>query len=325
VSVEFHADGKRVDTQFPLAVDEDGPATVGPVQSSITSQYGKEENGNVYRRDVFFTLVNKAKERSSNSRSASAAGTASPEVSGIIECKVYRAEKTGEWIGSITPDDIPDDIPANNSLRRKGVTHTVRLGASIPAAKTVRYTFKNLDPGDAPFAHFRFFYRSKKFLQGSKIGSWSLSRPGSPIPRPLSRSLARKSSLYQSLSKGKEFLAGKLSPRRAMSPEPMTSSTSLAAPGSNNLDATIQRLEAEVAKNPAESERIGHFCEKLQHLKNMASPPQSKGKRKEPGLEQKTAPRVVIAEPTPSTSKKDTSSSGGSGSDGSDIEAEIPH
>ncbi|KAA8893106.1 hypothetical protein FN846DRAFT_896265 [Sphaerosporella brunnea] len=142
VSVEFYVDGKRVDTQFPLAVEGDGPATVGPVQSSITSQYGKDEEGNVYRRDVFFTLMGKPKDATENSsRPSSAAGTSSRETSGIIECKVFRAEKTGEWAGSITPDDISGSVPVNkNSLRRKGLTHTVRLGASIPAAKIIAYT-----------------------------------------------------------------------------------------------------------------------------------------------------------------------------------------
>jgi hypothetical protein len=324
VSVEFHVDGKRVDTQFPLAVDGDGPAMVGPVQSSITSQYGKDADGNVYRRDVFFTLVDKVKEKGmSSSRPGSAIGRASAGSSGIIECKVYRAEKTGEWAGSITPDDIPEAILANsNTLRKKGLTHTVRLGASIPAAKTVRYTFKNLDPEDAPFAHFRFFYRSNKFLQRNRIGSWSLSRPGSPIPRPLSRSLMRKSSLYQSLSKGREFLTDKLSPRRAMSPEPMTSETSVGASNFDNLDATITRLEAEMAKNPAESERIGHFRGKMEPLQSTSSPKEKGKEASQP--EQKPVPKVTV-ESIPSSSKKDSSSDHSSSTRRSYIEAEVPH
>jgi hypothetical protein len=323
VSVEFHVDGKRVDTQFPLAVDGEGPTMVGPVQSSITSQYGKDADGNVYRRDVFFTLVDKVKEKGmGSSRPGSAIGTAATGPSGIIECKVYRAEKTGEWAGAITPDEIPEAIPANsNTLRKKGVTHTVRLGASIPAVKTVRYTFKNLDPEDAPFAHFRFFYRSNKFLQRNRIGSWFLSRPGSPIPRPLSRSLMRKSSLSQSLSKGREFLTDKLSPRRAMSPEPMTSETSVAASNVDSLNATITRLEAEMAKNPAESERIGHFRGKMEPLQRTTSP---MGKGKEPSQpEQKPVPKVTIESKSSSSKKDGCSDSSSAGSN--NIAAEVPH
>jgi hypothetical protein len=139
VSVEFHVDGHRIDTQFPLAVEGDGPPLVGPVKSSITSQYGKDDAGNVYRRDVFFTLVDKVKNK--NPRSASA--LVAPETAGTIECKVYRAEKTGEWNGTISPGVLPVQ-GQGGSLRKKGVSHTARLGASIPAAKTVRFVLLSL-------------------------------------------------------------------------------------------------------------------------------------------------------------------------------------
>lgn len=220
----------------------------------------------MYRRDVFFTLVDKLKHR--NPRSAIAPALAGAV--GTIECRVYRAEKTGEWNGTISPEELP--APSHG---KKGVSHTVRLGASIPAAKTVRYTFKNLDPEDAPFAFFRFYYRSKKFLQRSPLGSWSLTRPSSPIqiPRPLSRTLTQKSSLYKSLTRGKDFLADKFSRhdsvdlRRVTSPGLEKSDPNL---GVGNLEADIQRLETDlalVATTPEDAARIQALCTKLEQLK----------------------------------------------------------
>ena len=89
VSVEFDVDGNRIDTQFPLAAEGSEPPTVGPVRSSITSQYIKDDNDQVYRRDVFFTLAERLKGKGSKKAPASTS-------LGTIECKVYRAEKTGE-------------------------------------------------------------------------------------------------------------------------------------------------------------------------------------------------------------------------------------
>ncbi|KAF8540528.1 hypothetical protein BDD12DRAFT_880355 [Trichophaea hybrida] len=318
VSVEFHVDGHRIDTQFPLAVEGDGPPSVGPVKSSITSQYGKDDAGNVYRRDVFFTLVDKVKHK--NPRSASA--LVAPETAGTIECKVYRAEKTGEWNGTISPDKLPVQ-GQGGPLRKKGVSHTARLGASIPAAKTVRYTFKNLDPEDEPFAFFRFYYRSKKFVQRSRLGNWSLSRPSSPvqIPRPLSRSLTRKSSLYQSLTRGKEFLADKLTSRqsesselmRVTSPDPIRSSSSLTV---TNIEATIQRLESDLAlagNNPEDAERVQILRSKLEQLKQdpvlQSKTPPKEPKGKDPEY------RVVIEEEEGSSPKEKGSISDGRSTD----------
>jgi hypothetical protein len=272
VSVEFHVDGNRVDTQFPLAPeDTDSPATVGPVKSSITSQYGKDETGNVYRRDVFFKLVEKEYRRK---RAASVAD--GHDKIGLIECKIYRAEKTGEWTGTISPEDLPLPDEASGP-RPKGVSHTVRLGANIPATKTVRYTFRNLDPEDTPFASFRFYYRSKKFVQRSRIGTWSFSRPSSPFApasRPASRNLDRRSSLYSSWGKGKLFqlLSGKDDSPEAMrtaTPEPLRSSTPPAA-STLDLEGTLGKLETQLAKaeqKGEDPERIQNCYDKLEQIR----------------------------------------------------------
>lgn len=178
VSIEFHVDGKRVDTQCPLGSGD--PPVVGPVQSSIISQYGKDEDGQVYRRDVFFSLSDGPKPKSFWQQAAHI-----PEnMVGTIECKVFRAEKTGVWEGSISPEDLPKTDP-KKSIRRKGVSHRARLGASMPAAQTTRYTFRNLDPEDAPYAYFRFYYRSYRFLEQNKLipkATGTITRAASPEP-----------------------------------------------------------------------------------------------------------------------------------------------
>jgi hypothetical protein len=266
VSVEFHVDGHRVDTQFPLAPEGDGPVSVGPVQSSITSQYRKDETGNVYRRDVFFTLVDKV-HQSRNPRRVDSKSSGYTEKAGTIECKVYRAEKTGEWDGAISPEDFSTvGQGAGGSVRPKGVSHRARLGANIPAAKTTRYTFRNLDPEDAPFAFFRFYYRSKKFIQRIR-GPWPLSRPSSPIqlPRPFSRNLTRGSSLYQSISKGKGFITEKLitpsrlgelsDSKRATTPKPILTKSPTA---DSTVESIIERLcmEGKLQKDVTESTHV---------------------------------------------------------------------
>jgi len=335
VSIEFHVDGNKVDTQFPVAAGGDAHPKVGPVKSSITSQYGKGVEGNVYRRDVFFTLVEKDRNPSSRSPSAAAKDT-HRESAGLIECKVFRAEKTGEWTGAINPEAIPDPASVSHVYRRKGLSHGIRLGACIPAPKTVRYTFKNLDPEDAPFAFFRFYYRSKKFL--CKLsGSWSMPRPGSPmqiIPRPLSRGLSRKASLYQSLNKGKEYLAGRLSPRRVASPEP----SPLAGRGSDEED--VHRLEAELGMSltseAEDSAKLRKLRNKLKHLGTSPPPSrepadrveESKGKEIKAGQDVEEHPELHAHESPTSVGggTADTSSDGRMALDGEDrVKSPVPH
>ncbi|KAI5852018.1 hypothetical protein BZA05DRAFT_49748 [Tricharina praecox] len=329
LSVEFHVDGNRVDTQFPIAADGDGPPKVGPVKSSITSQYGKDAAGNVYRRDVFFTLVEK--DKNSSSRPSSAAGKDSQfESAGLIECKVFRAEKTGEWSGIINPDEIPDPVSVRQVYRRKGLSHGVRMGACIPAAKTVRYTFKNLDPEDAPYAFFRFYYRSKKFF--CKLGgSWSLTRPGSPIqgiPRPPSRGLSRKVSLYQSLSKGKEYLADRLSSRRAGSPDPSSLAVSTTNNNHESDEEEIHRLEAELGmcltKDVDDGAKLRMLRNRLKSLGTLPPPSRepadrvkkSKGKEIEVHPDREMHSGLHVHEPSSSVDKDTNSSSDGRNLDG---------
>ncbi|CCX16156.1 hypothetical protein FPQ18DRAFT_125617 [Pyronema domesticum] len=302
-SVEFHVDGHRVDTQFPLATKGEGPPSVGPMKSSITSQYGKDDAGNVYRRDVFFTLLDKEKGKDIGSKNALGA-------TGTIECKVYRAEKLGEWPGAITPESITPGSHGG-SLKKRGISHTVRLGASMPANKTVRYTFRNLDPEDEPFAYFRFYYRSQKFMQRTRIAHWpSLSRPSSPVPRPISRTLTRKSSLYQSISRGKKYLEEKLSSTRpsednaggnarlgAETTRPETAPPLSVSHVPAYIEEQLQRLEQALGmpeNAPEKSEQIQAVRSKLEQLKQTPVVQMHDERRQEP------EPSETIREETPS-------------------------
>lgn len=221
VSVEFEVDGNRIDTQFPLAIEGSDPPTVGPVSSSITSQYIKDDDDNVYRRDIFFTLAQRPKSKTS-------INPANPSSLGTIECKIYRAEKTGEWSGKISADGLNKAAEVT-----KDISHQARLGENMPAVRTVRYTFKNIDEEENPYAFFRFYYRSVKYLRlcgyatsmdtafvhsheaiATSVPVTQATTPvPSGIPRPAIRAVVRRSSLYNPLARGKGFMSGRKTPQ----------------------------------------------------------------------------------------------------------------
>jgi hypothetical protein len=127
--------------------------------------------------------------------------------------------------------------------------------------------------------------------------------------------------LYQSLTRGKDFLADKLTSRpsesseleRVASPDPIRSFSSLAA---SNIKANIQRLESDLAlarSNLEDEERVQVLRGKLEQLKQSpllqanTAPKEPKGKEPEY--------RVVIEEEEGSSPKERESVSGGRSTD----------
>ncbi|KAL7275208.1 hypothetical protein RUND412_001856 [Rhizina undulata] len=192
-SVEFYVDGHKVDAQCPVSTTNSETPTIGPMESSIKSQYGKEPTGEIWRRDVFFTLLDVVKQRPCG---AFLGEHHQAENYGTIECKVFRAEKTEEWTGTVQPDTFGPTQVYKGSLKSKDISHTARLGAKIEAASAMRYSVRNIDPEDAPFAWFKFFYRSKRCLESLGYGPFADASMTGP-----SRSISRKASIYANLAK----------------------------------------------------------------------------------------------------------------------------
>lgn len=125
----------------------------------------------------------------------------------------------------------------------------VVLTAGFRLTVASRYAFKRLDRTDQPYVWFRFYYRSKEFIQRTCIGNWSLSQP-IQIPRPLRGSLTRKpSSLCRSLARGKGYLADRLS--RSRRSESTVADAAIGLDASSfavsRIEAMIQGLEEDLA------------------------------------------------------------------------------
>ncbi|TGZ76224.1 hypothetical protein EX30DRAFT_345048 [Ascodesmis nigricans] len=295
MSIEFWVDGNRIDTQFPLASPSADPPSVGPIASTINSQYSKDERGTPHRRDIFFMLE---EERVKQWPYWLLKGSAqNSDKMGTIECKVYRAEKTGVWEGTVSPEAIPA-TSAKKSMRSKGVSHRARLGAPMLAAKTTRYTFRNLDDENTPFAYFKFYYRSYKFLQINHIiyAHSDLARPVSPsdayrmpaaaeVPKSLSRKLSRRrseSGLKKERSHSVPALSVDLgtpfpfiSDEKKRADTPIATSNILRKTSQSVLDlhASISHLEAEFANfrmGMDNSDMLQSCYEKLGRLKRAA-------------------------------------------------------
>lgn len=165
-SVEFYVDGQRIDAQFPTRRKHINYSTVGPVNSTIKSQYGRGTNGEgeevAWRREVFFTLVKPSNITKAHCTTKSASESPFSEY-GTIDCKVFRSEISPEWAGGVTPDELcsPSKI---QPLKRRHVSHVARLGVRMEAHSVKRFCVKSLDPDDAPFAWFKFYYRSRVCL-----------------------------------------------------------------------------------------------------------------------------------------------------------------
>lgn len=196
-SVEFYVDGQRIDAQFPTRRKHINYSTVGPVNSTIKSQYGRGTNSEgeeiAWRREVFFTLVKQSNIVKARCRTKSASESPLSEY-GTIECKVFRSEISPEWAGGVTPDELcpPSRI---KSLKRRHVSHVARLGVKMEAHSVKRFCVKSLDPEDAPFAWFKFYYRSRICLmERFNLASFpELIRPSSNQHRSIPYASRRQS------------------------------------------------------------------------------------------------------------------------------------
>lgn len=174
--MEFYVDGQRVDAQFPIATKYIEYPTVGPINSTIKSQYGRSTDNEgeevSWRREVFFTLIKP------NNFVKACCTTKPPSDSGFseygtIDCKVFRSERSPEWAGAVTPDEFLAPSGITKSLKRRHVSHVSRLGVRMEAHSAKRFCVKSLDPDDAPFAWFKFYYRSRsRLIQKFKLDSF---------------------------------------------------------------------------------------------------------------------------------------------------------
>lgn len=165
VSVEFYVDGQRIDAQFPTRRKFIDYPTVGPVDSTIKSQYGRGTDGNgekvAWRREVFFTLIKP--DRFAKACAAKLASESPLSKYGSIDCKVFRSEISTEWAGGVTPNELCSPSMVKVPKIRH-VSHIAKLGVKMEAHSLKRFCVKSLDPDDAPFAWFKFFYRSRSCL-----------------------------------------------------------------------------------------------------------------------------------------------------------------
>jgi hypothetical protein len=167
-SVEFYVDGQRVDAQFPLPRKNTDNSTVGPIDSTIKSQYGRDINADgvevAWRREIFFALIKPVKATKPRCKVKRTPTSAEAEQYGTIDCKIFRSEKSPEWAGAVTPEEFRSLSDATKTLKSRPLSHVSRLGVKMATSTSKRYCVKSLDPDDAPFAWFKFYYRSRQRL-----------------------------------------------------------------------------------------------------------------------------------------------------------------
>lgn len=167
LSVEFYVDGQRVDAQFSVPRRFINNQTVGPVDSTIKSQYGRGtgDGGSevAWRREIFFTLI-RASDFPKGRCTTWPPSESVLSAYGTIDCKVFRSERSPEWAGAVTPDEFCDPSAIIKSLKGRNISHVARLGVRMEAQSAKRFCVKSLDPDDAPFAWFKFYYRSRSCL-----------------------------------------------------------------------------------------------------------------------------------------------------------------
>lgn len=243
ISVEFYVDGQRIDAQFPMARKYIEYPTVGPVNSTIKSQYGRgtgnEGEEVAWRREVFFTLIK------SNNFIKACCATKSPSDSGFsecgtIDCKVFRSERSPEWAGAVTPDEFLTPSGITKSLKRRHVSHVSRLGVKMEARSAKRFCVKSLDPDNAPFAWFKFYYRSRsRLMQKFKLDSFpEVLLPSRDQDRWVSRSRMCINFAKPQLPAHIEGNGGLQASASCVAREDRES---------NSLDGIIQQLEEELA------------------------------------------------------------------------------
>lgn len=187
--MEFYVDGQRIDAQFPTQRKFIDYPTIGPVNSTIKSQYGRGINDNgekvAWRREVFFALIGPGGFAEACTTKLASGSPLSKY--GTIDCKVFRSEISPEWAGGVTPDEFCSP----SMIKVRHVSHVARLGAKLEAHSVKRFCVRSLDPDDAPFVWFKFFYRSRGCLMKKfKLPEVSLLRPNEV--ESVSRDLERK-------------------------------------------------------------------------------------------------------------------------------------
>ncbi|PWW76685.1 hypothetical protein C7212DRAFT_363594 [Tuber magnatum] len=168
-SVEFYVDGQRIDAQFPSLQGGPGSPKIQPLESRITSQYVQEAYnqdgtpGKIWKRDVFFTLVKVVASRSAKALMSQEQALRY----GTIECRVYRGEGLPGRARAAKSEVFapPPSELYRGFLKGRHITHVSRVGAKIETTPKRRYAVRCVDPEEAPFAWFKFHYRSREYLE----------------------------------------------------------------------------------------------------------------------------------------------------------------
>ncbi|RPA90344.1 hypothetical protein L873DRAFT_1635199, partial [Choiromyces venosus 120613-1] len=167
-SVEFYVDGQRIDAQFPSLQGGPGSPKIQPLDSKITSQYVQEaynpdgSPGKMWRRDIFFAMVKMVTNRSGKARMSQEQALRY----GTLECRVYRGERLPDLVHAVDSEVFapPPCELYQGLLKGRHITHVSRVGAKIETTPKRRHSVRNIDPEEAPFAWFKFHYRSREYL-----------------------------------------------------------------------------------------------------------------------------------------------------------------
>jgi len=180
-SVEFYVDGQRIDAQFPSSQRGPGSPKIQPLDSKIASQCVQGmcnrdgTPGKIWKRDVFFTLVKMVTNRSAKALMSQEQALRY----GTIECKVYRGVRLPDRTHAVSSEVFapPPSELYRGFLKGRHITHVSRLGAKIETTPKRRHHVRSIDPEEAPFAWFKFHYRSREYLEKKfRVGkSWQYS------------------------------------------------------------------------------------------------------------------------------------------------------
>lgn len=272
-SVEFYVDGQRVDAQFPLPRKNTDQLTVGPVDSTIKSQYGKGMDSEgvevAWRRELFFALINPIKPIKSRCTAKRSQESSVVSHYGTIDCKIFRSERSPEWAGAVTPDEFQPLSVVTKSLKGGHISHVARLGVKMDASSAKRYCVRSLDPEDAPFAWFKFYYRSR----GHLVQKFKFD--GLPEISLLAGDQGRL--FPQDSSLGRPTSSNLMTPQpsadlhNAVKPRDLAYWVLEANKGADSLDNMIQKLEQELAAadmgDSKQKERVIACHEKIGKLR----------------------------------------------------------
>ncbi|KAG0644319.1 hypothetical protein HOY80DRAFT_1030296 [Tuber brumale] len=96
---------------------------------------------------------------------------------GTIECRVYRGEKLSGRVYGVDSKAVapPPSELCRGFLKGRHITHVSRVGTRVEVETTTkrRHVARSVDPKEAPFAWFKFHYRSREYL-GVEIQAWKI-------------------------------------------------------------------------------------------------------------------------------------------------------